>query len=86
MVIIHLFPKPSATFRDESGVLQVDYCSFSGQYVASGNRQFPLTSRTIKSIVKRLDSTTGFLGTLEEMTEEEEPGEYEGVPTRGPEK
>ena len=54
----------TATFVDDHGTVQVSHRNFYGKFLASGNHTFPLTSRAVRSIIKRLDLTGGFFGTL----------------------
>ena len=61
--LLESHPVRTATFLDDHGTVQVRYCSFSGRYIALGNRTFPLTSRALRSIVKRLDSMGDFFCT-----------------------
>ena len=54
---------------DHHGMIQVWYCPFAGRYLASRNRQFPLTRSTVQGMI------SSFLSTVEELDEED------GLPT-----
>ena len=68
--LIHLFPQLLDSYHDEHGVVQLHHCFFSGRTVACGNRTYPLAPKAIKNILSRLESTTGFFGTIYEITED----------------
>ena len=67
--LIHLFPHLLDSYRDSHGVVQLHHCLFSGRTVACGNRTHPLTPRNTRKILARLESTTGFFGTVYELIE-----------------
>ena len=81
--LLQYHPVCTAVMTDSHGMVIVSYCSFSGNYLASGNRTFPLTNRAVRSIVKRLDSTGGFFGNLQEITDEETEDECEDTTLAG---
>ena len=64
MDLCHHFPQLLDSYRDDHGVVQLHSCPFSGRIIACGNRTFPLSTQNVKNILKRLDSTTGFIGTI----------------------
>ena len=68
--LIYLLPQLLDSYHDHHGVVQLHHCLFSGRTVACGNCTHPLTSRNIRNIMARLESPTGFFGTVYELTEE----------------
>ena len=63
--MIHMFPTLANSYVDHHGMMQVWYCPFAGRYLASGNRQFPLTRSAVKGM------TASYFGTVEELDEED---------------
>ena len=68
--LIHLLPQLLGSYHNQHGVVQLHHCFFSGRTVACGNCTHPLTSKNIRNILARLESTSGFFGTVYELTEE----------------
>ena len=82
MDLAHLFPTLLDRYRDPHGIVQIFNCGFSGRMVAAGNRTFPLTNQSVRNIIRRVDSSQGFFGTIYERTDNEGcPVEDETVST-----